>query len=108
MDKSNLNRLHIVAHAGWLTLQLVALSFKCKYQIHVACLPAWFSSGSVAKVDMLANLFCLQRFMVRDSTQARSNGFKCVSSIVERWIIMNEARVKTMNGSQPLCKSITC
>lgn len=38
--------------------------------------------GSGAKIDMVASLFCLQRFEVCDSTLAKCNDSECVLGIV--------------------------
>ncbi len=64
--------------------------------------------GSVAKVDMLASLFCLQalRFVIKLWLGA------VVSNVC--WALLRElhnneweAGVKTMNGSPTVCKSHT-
>ncbi len=52
--------------------------------------------GLVGKVDMLASLFCLQRFKVCDSALQKELDNN-------EW----EAGVKTMNGSLTACESNT-
>ena len=85
-----------------------------RFQMNVASIPTLFKLlntvklvhifGSVAKVDMLATLFCLQRFKVCDSTLARSNCFKCVLGLRELNNNEWKARVKSMNGSPTVLK----